>query len=73
MFNTSPILYLVNGLYGVSQHFYSDGQTRGRVMKSNNSYDFEDKPQNLKQWLIKHDTIVLCILITATVSIFYLP
>ncbi len=42
-------------------------------MKTDNNYTFESKPKNLKQWLHKHDTLVLIILIAAIISILYLP
>lgn len=42
-------------------------------MKSTNTFGLESKPKTLKQWLTKHDTLVLVVLIVATVGIFYIP
>ncbi len=40
-------------------------------MKTQNSFRLESKPRNFKQWLDKHDTLVLIVLASTTVAILY--
>ncbi len=40
-------------------------------MKTSNTFSLQNKPRTLKQWLDKHDTLVLIALATATGCILY--
>ncbi len=41
-------------------------------MKTQHTFKLDSKPRTLKQWLHKHDTLVLIALVVATIAILYL-
>ncbi len=40
-------------------------------MKTQNTFKLDSKPRTLKQWLHKHDTLVLIVLAVTTFAILY--